>query len=383
MHVKMVQSLRLVKAGWSTRQQASAIALGLFTLAALAGCSGPELQDGLGPLPEVPVPPDNPMSEVKIELGRLLFFDPRMSGDGSTSCASCHTPRLGWGSDTAISPGYPGTLHWRNSQTVINSAYLPKLFWAGESLSLEKQAASAWSGNLAGNLDKVMAEERAKQIPEYVRLFEDAFGSAPNWGDALRAVAAYERTLVTQNVPFDAYANGDESALSTEAKRGLELFQGKAQCTACHGGPLLTDNSFHNLGVPRSPEYDRNLNVQIALRYQHMSRGVPDEVYDAADQDLGLYYTTKQEIDRGKFRTPPLRYICYTGPYMHNGVLGSLEEVIAFYNAGGGDDPNKDPLMQPLKLSDAQQRDLKAFLESLCGDEILEESPELPPYRDQ
>ena len=322
------------------------------------------------------------MNESKIELGRLLFFDPRMSGDGSTSCASCHTPRLGWGSDTAISPGYPGTLHWRNSQTVINSGYLPKLFWAGESLSLEKQAKSAFTGNLAGNLDTVMAEERMKQVPEYVRLFEEAFGNEPNWDDALRAVSAYERTLTTENVPFDAFASGDTGALTAEAKRGLELFQGDAKCTSCHGGPLLTDNSFHNLGVPRSPEYDTNFNVQIALRYQHMSRGVTDEVYDAADRDLGLYYTTKQEIDRGKFRTPPLRYICYTGPYMHNGVFETLEEVIAFYNAGGGDDPNKDPLLEPLDLSDSQQSDLKSFLESLCGDEILEDAPVPPAYRE-
>lgn len=368
---------------WSSRQEVSALVVGLLALVGVAGCSSPTLQDGLGPLPEVPVPADNPMSEAKVELGRLLFFDRRMSGDGSTSCAVCHTPRLGWDSGSPISPGYPGTLHWRNSQTVINSGYLPKLFWAGESLSLEKQAASAWKGNLAGNLDTVMAEERMKQVPEYVRLFQEVFGTAPNWDDALRAVATYERTLNTQNVPFDAYASGDESALSSEAKRGLELYQGEANCTACHGGPLLTDNSYHNLGVPRSPEYDNNINVQITLRYQHMSRGVPDEVYEAADRDLGLYYTTKQDEDRGKFRTPPLRYVCYTEPYMHNGVFETLEEVIAFYNAGGGEDPNKDPLLEPLGLSDREQSDLKAFLESLCGDEILEEAPELPPYREQ
>ena len=359
-------------------------ALGLFALmvgSAVAGCGTPRLQGGLGPLPEVPVPADNPASEAKIELGRLLFFDQRMSGDGSTSCAICHSPELGWGSGSAISPGYPGTSHWRNSQTVINSAYLPKLFWAGEALSLEKQAASAWTGNLAGNLDPAMAEERMKQIPEYVRLFQQAFGSGPNWGDALRAVAAYERTLVTRNVPFDAYASGDRDALNAEARRGLSLFQENANCIACHSGPLFTDNSFHNLGVPRNPAYDDNINVQIALRYQHLARGVPDEVYEGADRDLGLYYTTKQGADLGKFRTPPLRYACYTGPYMHNGVLKTLQDVIAFYNEGGGNDPNKDPLLQPLNLTRREQAALLEFLESLCGDEILEETPELPPYQ--
>ncbi len=338
------------------------------------------LTGGLGPLPEVPVPPDNPMSEAKVELGRLLFFDQRMSGDGSTSCAICHVPELGWGSGSAISPGYPGTSHWRNSQTVVNTAYLPKLFWAGESLSLERQAASAWTGNLAGNVDPAMAEERLKQIPEYVRLFDEAFGASPNWGDALKAVAAFERTLVNQNVPFDAYAQGNRDALSSQVLRGLALFQDKANCIACHSGPLFTDNSFHNLGVPRSPLYDSNINVQIALRYQHHARGVPEEVYQAADQDLGLYYTTKREEDKGKFRTPPLRYVCYTAPYMHNGVLSTLEEVVAFYNAGGGDDPDKDPLMQPLNLTAQEQADLVAFLQSLCGDEVTVEAPELPLY---
>lgn len=338
------------------------------------------LQGGLGPLPAVPIPPDNPMSGAKVELGRLLFFDQRMSGDGSTSCAICHNPELGWGSGSEISPGYPGTSHWRNSQTVINSAYLPKLFWAGEALSLEKQAESAWTGNLAGNLDPVMAEERLKQVPEYVRLFDEAFGASPNWGDGLRAVAAFERTLVTQNVPFDAYAQGDRDALSKEALRGLDLFQGKANCIACHNGPLFTDNSFHNLGVPRSPLYDSNINVQVALRYQHFSRGVPEEEYQAADRDLGLYYTTKREEDKGKFRTPPLRYVCYSGPYMHNGVLSTLEEAVVFYNTGGGNDQNKDPLMQPLHLTIQERDDLMAFMQSLCGDEIIVAAPELPPY---
>lgn len=339
-----------------------------------------ELSAGLGPPPPLPVPADNPMSEAKVELGKLLFFDQRMSGDGSTSCAICHIPELGWGSGSAISPGYPGTSHWRNSQTVVNSAYLPNLFWAGESPSLEKQAESAWTGNLAGNLDPTMAEERLNQIPEYVRLFDEAFGASPNWSNALRAVAAFERTLVTQNVPFDAYARGDRDALSAEALRGLALFQGKANCIACHNGPLFTDNSFHHLGVPRSPLYDTNINVQIALRYQHFSRGVPEEVYRGADRDLGLYYTTKREEDQGKFRTPPLRYLCYTDPYMHNGVFSTLEEVVAFYNAGGDAGLNKSPLIRPLGLTADEQNDLVAFLESLCGDPIIVEAPEVPPY---
>lgn len=363
-----------------------AVLVGVGAVVALAGYRWWEgwryvsPRGGLGPLPAVPVPADNPMTQAKVELGRLLFFDPRLSGDGSTSCATCHDPEEGWGTGTPISKGYPGTTHWRNAQTVVNSAYLAKLFWAGESLSLEKQAESAWTGNLAGNLDPAMAEEKMAQIPEYVRLFKEVFGTGPNWGDALRAVAAFERTIISRNVPFDRYAQGDRRALSREAKRGLSLFQGKAGCVACHSGPLLTDESYHALGVPRSPAYDDQPLVQISLRYQHRARGVPEEVYRAADRDLGLYYTTKRDQDRGKFRTPPLRDLCPTAPYMHNGVFQTLAEIIDFYDRGGGEDPNKSPLMRPLGLSSREKADLVAFMESLCGDPILVEAPDLPPY---
>ena len=339
-----------------------------------------ELTRGIGPLGPVPVTDDNPMSKVKVELGKLLTFDNRMSGDESTSCTGCHVPDNGWGDGGMISRGYPGTSHWRNSQTMVNAAYLGKLFWAGEALSLEAQAQSAWTGNLAGNLDKVVAEERMAQIPDYVRLFKEAFGTRPNWADALRAVATFERTLIAQNVPFDAFAEGDQSALSTEAKKGLVLFQGQAKCIECHNGPMFTDESFHNLGVARNTVFDREADAQVALRWQHFARGVPEEVYRAADGDLGLYYTTKRDEDRGKFRTPPLRYLCYTEPYMHNGVFGTLEEVVEFYNQGGGDDPNKDSLLTRLNLTQDEKASLVTFMESLCGDELVMEDPILPEY---
>lgn len=339
-----------------------------------------KLTRGIGPLGTVPVPPDNPMSEVKVELGKLLFFDNRMSGDESTPCAGCHVPETGWGEGGEVSRGYPGTSHWRNSQSVINAAYLAKLFWAGEVTSLEAQANSAWTGNLAGNLDPRMAEERLRQISEYVRLFREAFGTEPNWDDALRAVATFERTLVSRNAPFDAFAGGDKKALSDSAKRGLALFQGKANCIECHNGPMFTDESFHNVGVAKNPLFDREPDAQSALRWQHYVRGVPEPVYRAADRDLGLYYTTKRDEDRGKFRTPTLRYLCYTAPYMHNGVFTSLEEVVDFYDQGGGDDSNKDALMAPLKLTSREKADLLEFLKSLCGDEIIVEQPTLPDY---
>lgn len=338
----------------------------------------------LGPLPPVPSPADNPMSEAKVELGRLLFWDTRLSGDVSTSCATCHDPKLGWGDGGAVSRGYPGTEHWRNSQTVLNAAYYAKLFWAGEVTSLESQASSAATGNVAGNGDPIMMEERLRQVPEYVRRFKEVFGvERPTIGMTWMAIAAFERTLVSkaEQVPFDRYARGDQSALAPEAKRGLALFQGKAQSIQCHNGPLLSDESYHKLGVPRNPLFETSPLHQITLRYQHVIRGVPETLYRSADRDLGLYYTTKQQPDKGKFRTPSLREVKYTAPYMHNGVFRTLEEVIEFYNRGGGDDPNKSALVKALGLSEQEKKDLLQFLLSLSSDQpLIVEPPDLPDY---
>ena len=336
----------------------------------------------LAPLPEVPVPADNPITPAKVELGRLLFFDDRLSGDVGTSCASCHDPRYGWGDGNGVSRGYAGTQHWRNSQTIVNSAYLSKLFWGGEAPSLEAQAHSAATGNLAGNGDPAMIEERLAQIPRYVEMFREAFGvSQPTYSLALKAIATFERAkTISTDSPFDEYLAGDQSALSEEALRGLELFQGKAGCIKCHNGPLLTDEKFHNLGVPENEVFRSDPLRQISLRYQHYIRGVPEQLYRTANRDLGLYYTTKRKSDMDKFRTPPLRYISYTAPYMHNGAFETLEEVIEFYNQGGGDLPGRSELLEPLNLSDDEQWDLLDFLESLSGSEIRMNPPDLPPY---
>ncbi len=338
----------------------------------------------LAPLPPVPVPRDNPMSEAKVELGKMLFFDPRLSGDASTSCASCHKPETGWGDGGDVSRGYPGTQHWRNSQTVLNAAFYAKLFWAGEVTSLESQADAAASGNVAGNGDGMMMEERLRQVPDYVWRFKAVFGTErPLIRDAWMAIAAFERTLVSkpENVPFDRFMKGDANALTEEAKRGLGLFQGKAGCVQCHSGPLLSDESYHNLGVPKNPVFEEDPLRQITLRYQHVIRGVPEKVYRTADRDLGLYYTTKREEDKGKFRTPSLRELKYTAPYLHNGVFFTLEEVIEFYDKAGGDEPSKSPLLRSLKLTAEEKKDLLAFLLALSSDKpLIVPLPALPDY---
>ena len=358
-----------------------------FTAALLIGGAGAAQEKKfppLGPLPPVPVPADNPMSAAKVALGKLLFFDARLSGDASTSCASCHSPESGWGDGGDLSRGYPGTQHWRNSQTILNSAYYAKLFWAGESTSLEAQAKSAATGNVAGNGDTMMMEERLRQVPEYVGRFREVFGTPwPTIDDAWRAISAFERTIVSKakDVPFDRYMKGDAKALSEGAKRGLALFQGKAGCVQCHNGALLSDEDYHNIGVPKNPAFEEDPLRQITLRYQHVIRGVPESVYRKADRDLGLFYTTKREADKGRFRTPSLRELKYTAPYMHNGAFFELDEVIDFYDEGGGQDANKSPLIRKLGLTDEEKEDLLAFLESLSSDEpLLMKPPVLPPY---
>ncbi|MEK7214461.1 MAG: cytochrome-c peroxidase, partial [Chloroflexota bacterium] len=184
-----------------------------------------------------------------------------------------------------------------------------------------------------------------------------------------------------ENVPFDRFMKDDKKALSESAQRGLSLFQGKAACIQCHNGPLFSDDSYHNLGVPQNEAFKDDPLRQITLRFQHASRGVPEEVYRRADRDLGLYYTTKQEADKGKFRTPSLRELKYTAPYMHNGVFFTLEEVVDFYDKGGVDDLRKSPLVKPLKLTDQEKKDLHDFLLSLSSDKPIEmEPPALPPY---
>ena len=338
----------------------------------------------LAPLGPPPIPPDNPQTPEKIELGKLLFFDPRLGGNGTISCASCHLPDAGWGFPEAISLGYPGTTHWRNSQTVVNSAYYGNLFWAGASKSLEGQARSAARGGVAGNGEADMMETRLAFIPEYRKRFKAVFGDEwPRIRNAWRAIAAFERTLVQTDTPFDKYMRGDDKALTASQKRGLKLFAGKANCIQCHNGALLSDQKFHNLGVPPAKIWETDGLAQITFRFELYAKGVTEEMYRSTKDDPGLYFRTKQKSDKGKFRTASLRYTKYTAPYMHNGALATLADVVEFYNKGGGKNEfsaNKSKRLKPLKLTEKDKADLLAFLDSLSGPQIEMEEPDLPEY---
>ena len=343
----------------------------------------PDVDEPLAALGEPPVPADNTQTPEKVELGKMLFFDGRLGGDGSVPCSACHLPD-GWDVEDKISFGYPGTVHWRNSQTIVNAAYYGKLFWAGSSKSLESQAKSAASGAVAGNGESDMMESRLAFIPEYRERFNDVFGDHwPRIGNAWRAIAAFERTIIQTDTPFDRYMLGDESALTDQQKRGLGLFTGKAKCAECHNGPLFTDEKYYNLGVPPYDGWEDDGLAQITFRYELYAKGSKEEMYRSTKDDPGFYFRTKEKADKGKFRTPSLRYTAYTEPYMHNGMLETLRDVVEFYNVGGGENEfaaNKSPLMHPLGLEDGEIDDLLAFLESLSGEEILVEEPDLPDY---
>jgi cytochrome c peroxidase len=332
-------------------------------------------------LPAPPEPKDNPTTKEKVDLGRLLYFDPRMSADGATSCNTCHPAHTGYTARTAISMGGTGTSHWRNSSTLYNVSYFNKFNWDGAKGSIEKQNEGAWTGAVAGNVDEGLAEERLAQMPDYRNQFQAVFGEEyPTWASALRAVAAYQRTLNSRNVPFDNFLKGDDKAIHNAAKRGYKLFTGKANCVQCHDGPLLSDDRYHNLGVPASPDFLNSPNKQITFRFEQMSKGVPRKLYESARDDLGLYYVTKRAGDIGKFRTASLRELKHTPPYMHNGIFKTLTEVIDCYDQGGGTHPNKSPLMKPLMLTKDEKADLLAFLESLSGDPLADKPPPLPEY---
>lgn len=332
----------------------------------------------LGPLPMLPVPRGNPQTPQKVELGKLLFFDPRLSGDGSISCATCHDPVKGWGDGKALSEGYPGTQHYRNAQTILNSAYMKELFWYGGVADLETAVRVHLTSAFLMNADGQLLEERLRQVPEHSRRFQEIFGTLPMYGQIVNAISSYLRTIVSRDVPLDRYLRAEKESLPPLAIKGLELFQGKAQCIQCHNGPLLSDEKYYNLGVPANPEIRSNPVRHISLRYESLMLGVPG--YNKATQDLGRYMITKSNQEKGLFRTPALREVARTAPYMHNGIFSTLEEVIDFYDRGGGNDPfgTKSPLIRPLGLTKEEKTALKAFLESLSSPNPKEEKTPNP-----
>jgi cytochrome c peroxidase len=328
----------------------------------------------LEPVKEVSVPRNNPQTPEKIELGKKLFFDRRLSGDGTTSCATCHNPEQAFADGLDISLSYPTTKNWRNSPTLINIAFYKYLFHDGRAKSLEEQALFPIMSAFEMNKNLDYLEEQIRVVPEYVEAFKKVFGGDVTRERIAMAIAAFQRTLVSLNSPLDRYLNGDTYALSEEAKKGLVVFQKKGKCADCHYGVNLSDDKFHALHVPENPVLLNDPRVTATMRFVAKVYHYKD--YKNLTEDPGRYLITKNRKDWKAFRTPTLREISKTAPYMHNGVFKTLDEVIEFFNEGGG---KGNSVLKPLGLSAEEKKSLKAFLtEALAGEELVIHYPEVP-----
>jgi cytochrome c peroxidase len=313
----------------------------------------------LEPIRDIPVPAYNPQTPAKVELGKKLFFDRRLSGDGTMSCATCHDPNQGYSDGLEISLNYPTTRNWRNSPTLIGVAFQKHLFHDGRSASLEDQALFPMMSAFEMNQNLDFMEEEIRTVPEYVAEFTEVFGSDDVTRERIAmAIAAFERTLVSRDAPLDRFLNGDTAALSPEALQGYRIFTGKGMCADCHYGTNLADDRFHVLGVEENPEHLKDPRIAATRRFVAKVNGFAE--YRTLSEDPGRYLITKDRKDWQAFRTPSLREIAGTAPYMHNGIYATLDEAIEFFNAGGGKD---NTVLIPLQLTPAEKVQLKVFLE--------------------
>ncbi len=302
-------------------------------------------------MPDVaPAPKDNQTTTERIQLGKALFFDPRLSGSNWISCATCHNPALGWSDGLATAIGHGMHELARATPTILNTGFNKFQFWDGRARTLEEQAVGPIQA--AGEMNQNMEEliDELSTIDGYKVLFEAAYpGEGISEETIGKALAAFQRTVVTTESTFDLWIKGDEDAITASAKRGFELFEGKGRCVICHSGFNFTDDGFHNLGLKEE---------------------VPD---------MGRYNVRKVAVLRGAFKTPTLRDVTLTAPYMHNGMYASMEEVIEHYDRGGDVKEHLSPNMAPLNLTKQEKVDLLAFMKSLDSIKPLEMTiPHLP-----
>ncbi len=303
-------------------------------------------------LPEVIHPADNPLTAEKVALGAQLYFDPRLSADNTVSCASCHDPAKGWSNGEAVATGVGGLKGGRSAPTILNTTYQSFQFWDGRAGTLEEQALGPIQNPIEMNLTLPEAVAKLNAIPGYKSQFKKVFGTEVTKEGIAKAIAAFERTVLSGDAPYDRFTAGDAKALSPAAERGRKLFFGAARCSSCHSGPNFTDNAFHNIGVGMAQE----------------------------KPDVGRFEHSKIEGDTGSFKTPGLREIAKTAPYMHDGHLKTLEEVVEYYNKGGTPNGYLDEEIFELKLSKEQIADLVTFLkEGLSSKSYpLIKAPKLP-----
>lgn len=292
--------------------------------------------------PPIKSPEDNELTKERAALGKTLFFDKRLSRDASISCASCHLQEHAFADPETLSVGVQGQIGTRNAPALVNVAWGKSFFWDGGVPSLERQVLVPIMNPIEMDMTMAEVEERLKKDEKLSSQFLEAYGEGPSDFTITRAIASFMRTLVSGESAWDRYRRGDESALSASAERGLALFQGeRAECFHCHVGFNFTNEAYRNNGAR------------------------PD------DPDIGRELLTQNELDRGKFKVPTLRNVAVTAPYMHDGSIETLREVIEVYSQGGRGHPNTDPLISPLDLTEEEKEDLLAFLESLTDEKFL------------
>ncbi len=343
--------------------------------------SGLTSADDLLGLPPVPVPEGNPQTPEKITLGRHLFEDNRFSSDGTVSCSSCHQEAKAFTDGLRVAQGIKRLEGTRNAPTVVNAAFYTSLFLDGRRDSLETQALDPLLNPIEHGLpNHRVIVDVIRNDAVYLGLFKQAFGIDPDAitiEHAAKAIASYERTLISGNSPFDSYFfGGDKTALSKSAARGLNIFRRKGNCANCHeitwNQALFTDNQFYNLGVGFVRINDKMLAFTEAVKSNPADLNATINVFFDRNQrsELGRFPVTRFIQDLGKFRTPTLRNIERTAPYMHDGSQKTLEDVVEYYDRGGDKNPFLDPAIFPLKFTDQEKADLVSFLKALTSPEF-------------
>lgn len=359
---------KMSKKLFRSQKMVAAIVLGTGVLAvgtfALSETAVMAAEDGFGPVKPLK------FDAKKAALGKRLFFDVRLSGDAALSCASCHQPNKGFTDGLALAKAYPGSSGFRNTPTLMNTAKRASWFHDGRlGTNLNDVTRESLTEDYSMNMDMRLMQERAKQDPIYVKMFKDAGYGEPSNGAIRKAIPEYLKTLISRGSDFDM------GKMSKPASRGFDLFKGKAGCAQCHSGERFTDDNVYNTAVPENPNIWNDPLRHTTYVAFAMFMGI--ENYMNIRRDVGAQVRTHKAdgSDIGKFMTPTLRELKYTAPYMHNGMLKTLDDVIEFYNQGGGDEPtNRDPKLKPLGLTEAEKADLVAFLKSLSGDRLTGEN---------
>lgn len=317
------------------------------------GVPAPGAGDKVWALGKVPDAADNPLTPAKVELGKALFFDPRLSGNGTVSCATCHNPALGWSDGLKTGVGINGTVLGRATPTIVNVAYNTQFMWDGLKKSLEDQALGPMKTPEEMKTDFNAVVRLLGSVDGYVAMFNKAFPSEPIGEETIaKAIAAFERTVVSKDSRFDRWLSGDRKAITAQEYRGYQVFNDpeRGNCAKCHGGPNFTDNGYHNIGLKQAD-------------------GKADE---------GRFKIKAVASMKGAFKTPTLRDIALTAPYFHDGSATTLMEVVEHYNRGGDDKSNLSKDVRPLNLSNAEKDDLVAFLQALNGRPVAVAIPALP-----